>query len=440
VTDGTSELESLPTGWTTGVLSDYIDRPEYGFTDTASNDSRGTKFLRITDIQDGQVDWSSVPYCRCPPDVLRAKKLRPGDIVVARIGATTGKSFYIDAVPDEAVFASYLIRLRARPDRLVARYLYFYMQTDEYWSHIELHKGDRLKGGVNISVLESMPVAVPPVHEQIRIVQVLDLLQGAVRSESARAAQAADLGRAALSHIFTRGLLGAPPQETDIGPIPASWNSRAIKDLCAISSGGTPSKSVPAYWTGNIPWVSGKDLKAAALDDAADHVSQEAVEAGSRLAPADAVLLLVRGMGLAKDLPVASITRPMAFNQDVKALVSLGEYSGRFIRAAIYAGRERLLRQIARSAHGTMTLNLNDVEDFRIPCPSQPHEAEQIVEILDAIEAKRGLHLRKSDAHQVLLDTLLHRLLSGTATVAELDVSVLPTPAVEASQIGAGAG
>jgi type I restriction enzyme S subunit len=439
--DETTGFDSLPVGWTTGVLADYIERPDYGYTDSASDDASGTKFLRITDIQDGQVDWLTVPYCNCPPDVLRSKRLLPGDVVVARIGATTGKSFYIDVTPDDAVFASYLIRLRAKPEKLLPRYLYFYMQTADYWAHVDLHKGDRLKGGVNIAVLESMPVVVPPIAEQARIVQVLDFLQAAVRSESARAAQAAELGQVALAELFTRGLRGGEPQqETEIGPMPESWTARPIKDLCDIWSGGTPRKSETNFWSGDIPWVSGKDLKAASLVGAVDHVSEEGVEAGSRLAPADAVLLLVRGMGLAKDLPVASITRPMAFNQDVKALVSRGSYSGRFLRAAIYAGKERLLRQIARSAHGTMTLNLHDIETFGVACPSHHEEAEEIVEILETIEAKRGLHLRKGEAFQALLYTLLHALLSGLTSVDELDLSVLPAPATELTDAEEGAG
>ena len=122
----------LPSGWEEGALEEYIERPEYGFTDSSNNDPLGTKFLRITDIQDGQVDWSTVPYCDCPRDVVASKRLRPGDVVVARIGATTGKSFFIDSPPHEAVFASYLIRLRTRATKLLPRFLYFYMQTATY--------------------------------------------------------------------------------------------------------------------------------------------------------------------------------------------------------------------------------------------------------------------------------------------------------------------
>ena len=169
-------------------------------------------------------------------------------------------------------------------------------------------------------------------------------------------------------------------------------------------SGGTPRKSVPEYWEGEIPWASGKDLKLPAIDDAIDHVSEEGVAAGSRMAPEGAVLLLVRGMGLAKDLPVATITRPMAFNQDVKALVSRGEFTGWFLRAAIYAGRDRLLGQTVTSAHGTMTLNLSDVEGMVIACPSDPDEADEIVAILDAIDQKIELHQRSARSRRAIQD------------------------------------
>src|SRR5438034_11152032 len=116
-----TSLDSIPSGWSSGVLSEYVERPQYGYTDSASDDTSGTKFLRITDIQDGQVNWLTVPYCKCPTDVLDSKRLLPGDVVVARIGATTGKSFYIESTPDDAIFASNRIRLRAKPDRLQPR-------------------------------------------------------------------------------------------------------------------------------------------------------------------------------------------------------------------------------------------------------------------------------------------------------------------------------
>ena len=72
----------------------------------------------------------------------------------------------------------------------------------------------------------------------------------------------------------------------------------------------------------------------------------------------------------------------MAFNQDVKALVSRTSLSGSFLRSAIYHAKNRLLSRIVPSAHGTMTLNLDDVENLLIPVPSDPVEAEAIASAL----------------------------------------------------------
>ena len=88
----------------------------------------------------------------------------------------------------------------------------------------------------------------------------------------------------------------------------------------------------------------------------------------------------------------------MAFDQDVKGLISKGEYSGSFLRSVIYVCKERLLRRIV-----SLSAWHNDAEPqgpsrvFQIPCPSTPAEAEEIVTVLDAIDRKIDLHRRKRD-------------------------------------------
>ena len=275
----------------------------------------------------------------------------------------------------------------------------------------------------HFKALKEQEIPTPPLQEQRSIAQALRRIDDtlSIQDEQLHTAQA--LKRAAMHTLFTRGLRGEAQKETEIGPLPKSWEPKAIHDLCEIWSGGTPRTSIADYWDGDIPWVSGKDLKTPRLDDAKDHVSVKGVESGSRLAPENAVLLLVRGMGLAKDLPVASISRPMAFNQDVKALVSRGQYSGTILRSAIYASKERLLGRIVSSAHGTMTLNLDDVERFKIPVPSDPTEVEEIAHILDAIDRKIDLHCRKRVVLEELFKALLYKLMTGEIRVGELELA-----------------
>lgn len=220
--------------------------------------------------------------------------------------------------------------------------------------------------------------------------------------------------------------------EADAGNVcvPEGWEARRVGDFCDILSGGTPRKSEAHFWTGDIPWVSGKDLKSLELSDSIDHVTADAVVDGSRLAPEGSVLLLVRGMGLAKDLPVATITRPMAFNQDVKALVPRDGLSGSFLCFAIYHAKKRLLSRIVPSAHGTMTLNLDDVQNLNLAIPVQKDEADVIAQVLRA--TRRAITIETSAAadtaklKSVAMRELFSRGLRGEEQ-KETEIGVVPS-------------
>ncbi|GER07162.1 hypothetical protein GCM10007972_18170 [Iodidimonas muriae] len=350
-----------------------------------------------------------------------------GDVLVGKITPSfeNGKQALIQELPAPFGYATTeVIPLHPISDRHDPRFLFFYLLHPDVRHYVaERMEGSTGRKRVPEHVL--LDLAIPDLSqvEQKAVADGLETLHRAITAEGYCERTAQDLKRAAMRALFTKGLRGEAQKETEIGLVPESWELRSLLDLCDIRSGGTPRKSVPEYWNGEIPWVSGKDLKAPTLDDAIDHVSAEGVEAGSRLAPAGTVLVLVRGMGLAKDLPVAVITRPMAFNQDIKALVSRGKFSGKFLRSAIYVHKDRLLARIVPSAHGTMTLNLNDIETFMVPCPADPTEADEIVAILDAIDRKIDLHRRKRAVLDELFKALLHKLMTGEIRVADLDLS-----------------
>jgi len=79
------------TKWPTKLLSELSSTVDYGVTASATQEDTGVRFLRITDRQDGTVDWNTVPFCKCAPKSIAEKELKSGDIVFARTGATTPK-------------------------------------------------------------------------------------------------------------------------------------------------------------------------------------------------------------------------------------------------------------------------------------------------------------------------------------------------------------
>jgi type I restriction enzyme, S subunit len=153
-------------------LGDVATKIDYGVTASASADDNGTKFLRITDIQDGAVDWRAVPFCMAPQNRLRSAKLSDGDIVFARTGATTGKSFLIQSPPDGAVFASYLIRVRPAAS-IDSAFLAQFFQSRSYWSQIRQKTQGATLGGVNATSLSEIEIPLPPLDEQRRIAAIL---------------------------------------------------------------------------------------------------------------------------------------------------------------------------------------------------------------------------------------------------------------------------
>jgi type I restriction enzyme, S subunit len=193
--------KTLPAGWRWVRVADLCATIDYGFTASANSSIEGPRFLRITDIQNGNVNWQTVPGCEISPDDEAAKRLVDGDIVFARTGATTGKSFLIRR-PPRAVFASYLIRLRLRHE-VSADYVYAFFQSDDYWQQIRSSARGGAQPNVNATLLAAVTLPLPPLPEQKRIAAILNEQLSAV--EKARTASEAQLEAAeALSFAYVR--------------------------------------------------------------------------------------------------------------------------------------------------------------------------------------------------------------------------------------------
>ena len=164
-----------PRGWAWTRLSEISRKIHYGFTASANNMIDAVRLLRITDIQDNNVDWFSVPGCEIDEKALQQFKLEKGDILVARTGGTIGKSFLVQDIPVAAVFASYLIRVQ-RSHEIYDRYLKLFLESPTYW--IQLQDGSRGAGQPNVNgqTLGKILVPLPPLAEQHRIVARVDEL------------------------------------------------------------------------------------------------------------------------------------------------------------------------------------------------------------------------------------------------------------------------
>ena len=162
-------------------------------------------------------------------------------------------------------------------------------------------------------------------------------------------------------------------------------------------------------------------MKRPRLDNVTDHISQEALEGGSKLAPAGSVFVVMRGMILAKTVPVALAEVPMAINQDMKAIVPGPKLRSDFLLYALETLRGNLFKKVGRSGHGTCTLMSHEIAAFKIPLPDFETQ-EEIASAIQNLERKKQLHEQKRTQLQGLFRTLLHELMTAKTRVHDLEI------------------
>ena len=233
-------------GWKTIPLGDFAESVDYGVTASATEQPIGPKFLRITDIQDGAVNWENVPWCECDTRTASDARLKAGDIVFARTGATTGKSFLIRECPTDSVFASYLIRVRVG-DAAEPRFVSHFFQTENYWAQVAKGARGVAQPGVNATTLKALQIPLPPLAEQRWIAEVLD------RAEAVRAKRRAALAQLdSLTQSLFLDLFGDPVSN------PKGVKVVRLADVATRITDGVHQK--PNYTETGVPFISVKDI------------------------------------------------------------------------------------------------------------------------------------------------------------------------------------
>jgi type I restriction enzyme S subunit len=246
-----------------------------------------------------------------------------------------------------------------------------------------------IREGQNIDYdrLSRAYLPVPPAEEQEAIGRFLDhwhgRLEKAIRAKRKLIGLLNEQKQAIIHRAVTRGLdPNAKLKDSGIpwlGDIPRHWEVRKLKSLVTTYGGMTPSKAVSSFWLGRIPWVSPKDMKVRELHDSEDHISESALRAtGISLIQPPAVLIVVRGMILARKFPVTVTRVPVTVNQDMKALVPKRELNADYFVSLLSGIQADLLLLVEIAGHGTCCLRTDAWGSFALPIP--PLQEQQEIE------------------------------------------------------------
>lgn len=164
-----------------------------------------------------------------------------------------------------------------------------------------------------------------------------------------------------------------------------SWSSVALSTLVDIKGGGTPSKAIPEYWKGSIPWASVKDFKSSDLNGASDYITQEGIDnSATSLIPSGNLIVPTR-MALGK---IAINSVDIAINQDLKALIIKDEsvVDTEYLFRCIQSKSEEIIRQGKGATVKGITVDV--LKNLQIPLP--PLETQkQIAAVLEKADQLR---------------------------------------------------
>ena len=417
-----TEVGMIPADWHVVPLGQRLRRaPSYGINAPAIPlDSRFPTYLRITDItDDGRFDEATKVSVDHPSSA--AYLLELGDLVLARTGATVGKSYLYDSNDGPLVFAGFLIRVSPDPEQLVPAFLSFFTQSRPYWNWVKVNSMRSGQPGINGREYASLPIPVPPTKaEQEAIAEALSDADVLIESLEQLLAKKRQIKQGAMQELLTgkRRLPGFEVKPgykpTEMGVVPTDWEVAPL---------GQRLRRTPSYGI-NAPAVP-FDLRLPTYLRITDITEEGRFAEATKVSvdhPASAAYLLERGdVVLART--GASVGKSYLYDPTDGPLV----FAGFLIRVS--PDPERLVPAFlsfflqTRPYWNWVTVNsmrsgqpgVNGQEYAALPVPLPPAKAEQeaiaaILSDMDVEIAMLGTKLAKTRA---LKQGMMQELLTG---------------------------
>ena len=286
---------------------------------------------------------------------------RAGDVLYGKLRPYLRKAI---VTGDDGLCSTEFLVLR--PGRSSAPWLHRWLLTTEVTQQIEAGCDGAKMPRADWDHVGSIPMPLPPPAEQSAIAAALDRETARIDALIARKTRFIELlkekRQALITHTVTKGLDPTVKMKDSgvawIGEVPEHWEVSKLAYTTREAGGKTPDTKNEAYWGGDVPWVSPKDMKQSEIVGAIDTISDTAVqECGMRLFEPGTILAVVRGMILAHSFPVATLEVPATINQDMKALEPDVRIRANYLRLILEAAKDYVVSVlVAEAAHGTRVL------------------------------------------------------------------------------------
>jgi type I restriction enzyme, S subunit len=195
------QLNDFP-DWEEKTLGEISNNVAYGMNAAATKYDGVTKYIRITDIDGNSNKFRPDPVTspdREPGDQYR---LRRGDIVFARTGASVGKSYLYDKADGNLVFAGFLIRFSICKGVAHPVFVFLQMQTQRFWRWVRVYSMRSGQPGINSEEYKTFPVQLPSLAEQEKIADFLSTIDRKIESVATQITETQSFKHGLLQQMF----------------------------------------------------------------------------------------------------------------------------------------------------------------------------------------------------------------------------------------------
>jgi len=421
--------------WEEVLLGTLLVRaPDYGVNAAAVPFSETLPtYIRITDINDdGQ--FAPGPPVSVDIDATDAKYLQDGDIVLARTGASVGKSYRYREEDGRLVYAGFLIRVTPNPERLLSRFLAAYLSTASYRDWVRLTSARSGQPGINATEYASIPLPLPPdtrtLGEQKKIADCLGSLDDLIAAEARKLEALRQHKQGLVQQLFPRPGETVPRLRFPEFRGDTTWLAPQLGKLYGFKRTNTLSRANLNYEFGTIRNIHYGDIHTKFaplfrmenehvpyinLDVAPNGFDDEAFCEEGDIVLADASEDL-DGVGTAIEVVSLNGERVVAGTHTILATrrgsVPVVGFGGLLFQSAA------VRTAIKREAQGAKVYGISATRISAIPIPIPPTEAEQqrIATCLASLEDVLAARVRMIDTLKQRKQGLLQQLYPSLET------------------------
>lgn len=416
-------LETPPRGWTAESFGDMCIRVQ----DSASPIPNGQRFyLGLEHLASG----FPVLVGRGSESEVRSGKtaFRKGDVLFGKLRPYLRKSALVS---EDGICSTDILVFRAS-DKSLAEFLCLLTHSDEFVGHAKATTSGVQHPRTSWASLREFKLHVPPLAEQRKIAAVLGLVQRAIEQQERLIAVTTELKKTLLHQLFTQGLRGEPQKQTEIGPVPESWEAATLGELAGKPDGSLQTGPFGSqlhkhdYLSEGVGVVNPTHL----WDNQINHKDVPRVSPKTaarlerhRLEVGD-ILFARRGEigrhGMVTEKEDGWLCGTGCF----LARVRRKDIDNRFL--SYLFSTSGCIAWLNSHAAGAIMPNLNNTVLRTMPVffPKLEFQTE-IANCLDATEQKMAIHQRKLAALAALFRTLLYHLMTAQLRVHDLDLPEL---------------